>query len=104
MIHEKLAIIREDGWLDPYYFGGTDQANFGGYAPASISDFWTVGTYQEANGVLKFEFGIKRSKVKGFAASKGMKIGVQVAKNDWSVMMGYSPDQGSDAFFLDMSE
>jgi hypothetical protein len=33
-----------------------------------------------------------------------MKIGVQVAKNDWSVMMGYSPDQGSDAFFLDMSE
>ena len=92
-----------DGWLDPYYFSGTDQANFGGYAGAGISDFWTVGDYQESNGVLKFEFGIKRSKVKGFP-SKGMKIGVQVATNDWSAIVGYSPDLGSDAFFLDMSE
>jgi hypothetical protein len=93
-----------DGWLDPYYFGGSDQANFGGYASAGISDFWTVGNYKEAGGVLKFEFGIKRSKVKGLSSSQGLKIGVQVAANDWSATIGYSPDQGSNAFFLDMSE
>jgi PKD repeat protein len=92
-----------DGWLDPYYFSGTDQANFGGYGSAGISDFWTVGTKVEANGVLKYEFGIKRSKVKGLTG-QGLKIGVQVAANDWSAIIGYSPDQGSDAFFLDMSE
>jgi PKD repeat protein len=93
-----------DGWLDPYYFSGSDQANFGGYGGAGISDFYTVGNYQESGGVLKFEFGIKRSKVKGFSTTKGMKIGVQVAANDWSAIVGYSPDQGSDAFYLDMNE
>ncbi len=90
-------------WLDPYYFTGSDQASFGGYKSAGISDFWTVGKYQEANGVLKFEFGIKRSKVKGFTG-KGLRIAVQVAANDWSATIGYSPDPGSDSFFLDMSE
>jgi len=93
-----------DGWLDPYYFSGDDQANFGGYGGAGISDFYTLGSYQESGGILKFEFGIKRSKVKGFSTSKGMKIGVQVAANDWSAIVGYSPDQGSDAFYLDMNE
>ena len=93
-----------DGWLDPYYFSGSDQANFGGYGSAGISDFWTVGTYQEAGGILKFEFGIKRSKVKGLSSTKGLKIGVQVAASDWSAIIGYSPDLGSNAFFLDMSE
>lgn len=93
-----------DGWLDPYYFSGSDQANFGGYGSAGISDFWTVGTYKEAGGVLKFEFGIKRSKVKGLSSTQGLKIGVQVAANDWSATIGYSPDLGNNAFFLDMSE
>jgi PKD repeat protein len=93
-----------DGWLDPYYFTGTDQANFGGYASAGISDFWTVGDYVEANGVLKFEFGIKRSKVKGLSSTKGLKIGIQAAANDWSAIVGYSPDLGNNPFFLDMSE
>lgn len=92
-----------DGWLDPYYFNGSDQANFGNYAPAGISDFWTVGTTVEANGVLKFEFGLKRSKIKGLTG-KALKIGVQAAASDWSAEIGFSPDQGSDSFFLDMSE
>jgi len=33
-----------------------------------------------------------------------MKIGVQVAANDWSAIVGYSPDLGSNPFFLDMNE
>jgi PKD repeat protein len=92
-----------DGWLDPYYFSGTDQQNFGNYASQSVSDFWTVGAKEEANGVLKFEFGLKRSKIKGLTG-QALRIGVQAAASDWSAEIGFSPDQGSDSFFLDMSE
>ena len=91
-----------DGWLDPYYHSG-DQASFGGYAGAGISDFWVVGDYEESNGVLKFEFALKRSKIKNLSG-QGMKIGVQVFKNDFSVLIGYSPDLGSAPFFMDMSQ
>jgi PKD repeat protein len=91
-----------DGWLDSYYHTG-DQANFGGYALVGLSEFYTLGTYQESGGVLKFEFALKRSKIKGLTGN-GMKIGVQVFSADFAALVGYSPDLGSDAFFLDMSE
>ena len=92
-----------DGWLDPYYFIGADQQNFGNYIPQSINEFYTVGTVQQSGSVQKFEFAISRSKIKGLTG-KGLKIGVQVAANDWSAIVGYSPDQNSNAFYLDMSE
>ncbi len=90
------------GWLDPYYFAGTDQAAFS-YTPQSINEFYKVGTIQQEGNVQKFEFAISRSKIRGLTGS-GLKIGVQVAASDWSATVGYSPDQGSDAFYLDMSE
>ena len=92
-----------DGWLDPYYFIGADQQSFGNYTAQSINEFYTVGTVQQSGGVQKFEFSISRSKIKGLTG-KGLKIGVQVSANDWSATIGYSPDQGSNAFYLDMSE
>jgi PKD repeat protein len=91
-----------DGWLDSYYHSG-DQSSFGGYAGAGLSDFYTVGTYEESGGVLRFEFALKRSKIKNLTG-QGLKIGVQVAKSDWSATIGYSPDQNSSAFFMDMSQ
>ncbi|MEO8416967.1 MAG: PKD domain-containing protein [Ginsengibacter sp.] len=92
-----------DGWLDPYYFIGADQQNFGNYTPQSINEFYTVGTVLQSGSVQKFEFAISRSKIKGLTG-KGLRIGVQVAANDWSAIVGYSPDQNSNAFYLDMSE
>ena len=91
-----------DDWLDPYYHSG-DQQSFDGYKYQNISEFWTVGAWEEKNGVLRFEGAIKRSKIRGLTG-KALKIGVQVAANDWSAIIGYSPDLESDAFFLDMSE
>jgi len=91
-----------DGWLDPYYHSG-DQNSFGGYAAQSLSEFYTVGAYQESGGVLKFEFALKRSKIRGLTG-QGLRIGVQVAKNDWTATIGYSPDVHTASFFLDMSE
>ena len=92
-----------DGWVDPYYFIGADQQNFGNYKYQSINEFYKMGTVEQSGSVQKFEFAISRSKIKGLTG-KGLRIGVQVAANDWSAIIGYSPDLGSDPFFLDMSE
>jgi hypothetical protein len=91
-----------DSWLDPYYFSGDDQAAFS-YDPQSISEFYKMGDVEQEGNVLKFEWAISRSKIKGLTGS-GLKIGVQVAANDWSAIIGYSPDQNNNAFYLDMSE
>lgn len=90
-------------WLDPYYFIGSDQGSFDNYNYQTINEFFKIGTIAESGGVLKFEWAISRSKIKGLTG-KGLKIGVQVASSDWSAIIGYSPDQNSDAFYLDMSE
>jgi len=91
------------GWLDTYYFSGDDQSNFGNYGLVSAGEYYTVGTSQESGGVLKFEFMLKRSKLKGMTG-QGLKIGVQVFSANFAALIGYSPDFQSDAFFLDMSE
>ena len=91
-----------DDWLDVYYHSG-DQGNFGGFAGQSVSEFYTIGTVKDSGGNLRFEGAIKRSKLKGLTG-QSIKIGVQVAANDWSAMIGFSPDVSSSAFFLDMSE
>jgi PKD repeat protein len=92
-----------DDWLDPYYFIGTDQHNFGNYTYQSINEFYKIGTVVQEGPVQKFEWALSRSKIKGLTG-KGLKIGVQVAANDWSAIIGYSPDQNTDAFYLDMSD
>lgn len=91
-----------DGWLDVYYHTG-DQGSFGGYAYQSLAEFYTIGTIEESEGILKFEGALKRSKLK-VLTGQALRIGVQVAANDWSAIIGYTPDQFADAFFLDMSE
>jgi len=92
-----------DGWLDPYYFIGSDQQNFGNYQPQSISEFYKMGDVEQDGSVQKFEWAISRSKIKGLTG-KGLKIGIQAAANDWSAEIGFAPDLGTDSFFLDMSE
>lgn len=92
-----------DGWLDPFYFIGSDQQNFGNYQVQSISEFYKMGDVEQDGSVQKFEWAISRSKIKGLTG-KGLRIGVQAAANDWSAEIGFSPDLGSDSFYLDMSE
>jgi PKD repeat protein len=91
-----------NGSLDTYYHTG-NQANFGGYAPVTLNEFYTVGTSEESGGILKFEFALKRSKIKGLSG-QGMKIGVQVFSAGYAALVGYSPDLRTNAFFLDMSQ
>ena len=91
-----------DDWLDPYYHSGP-QASFDGYVYQTLNEFYVVGTAVQSGNALKFEGALKRNKIKGLTG-KGLKIGVEVFANDWSAIIGYSPDLSSDAFYLDMSE
>ncbi|MFT4153321.1 PKD domain-containing protein [Parafilimonas sp.] len=90
------------GWLDPYYFSGATQSAFS-WTYQSLNEFYKIGTIEQSGSVQKFEFALSRSKIKGLTG-KGLRIGVQVAASDWSATIGYSPDEGSSAFYLDMSE
>lgn len=90
------------GWLDPYQFSGATQSSFS-WSNLGINSYYTVGDIQQSNDTLRFEFGIDRSKVKGLSSTTGIKVFVNLSSSSWSTI-GYSPDLGQNAFFLDMSE
>lgn len=73
------------------------------FSQQSVSDYLTVGTVTETGGILKFECRIERSKIKGLTG-KGLKLGVALTKNDYSVEYGTSPDKGTDALFINLDE
>ncbi|RQO65221.1 cell surface protein [Pedobacter sp. KBW06] len=89
--------------VDILYHTGANQSDFGGYKLQSIAEAYTVGTVKEEGGLVKFEVRISRGKLKGLTGT-GMRIGIQVIKNDWSVNLGNAPDEGTSSFFLDMNE
>ena len=88
--------------LDIFYHAGTNQNAFA-FDQQSIAEAYNVGTVKEEGGLVKFEMRIARGKLKGLTGS-GMRIAIQAIKNDWSVVLGNAPDEGSPSFFLDMSE
>lgn len=89
--------------VDIFYHTGTNQSDFSGFKPQSIAEAYTVGTVKDEAGMVKFEARIARGKLKGLTGT-GMRIGIQVIKNDWSVNLGNAPDEGTSSFFLDMNE
>ena len=90
-----------DAWFDMFYHKGAQDAFSFDYQ--SVTDFYQLGTITESGGLLKFEGKLVRSKIKGLTG-KGMKIGVNITKNDWSRTLGTIPEPNTPSFFLDMSE
>ena len=88
--------------VDIFYHNSPDQNAFS-FAQQSIAEAYTVGTVKDEAGVVKFEVRIARGKLKGLTGS-GLRIALQAIKNDWSVTLGNAPDDGTSAYFLDMSE
>ncbi len=88
--------------FDIFYHNSNDQNAFS-FAQQSIAEAYKVGTIKEANGIVKFETRISRGKLKGLTG-QGMRIGLQVIKNDWSETLGSAPNIGASSYFLDMSE
>ncbi|MFT3947411.1 MAG: PKD domain-containing protein [Agriterribacter sp.] len=91
-----------DGWLDPYYHNGAQDAFAFDYQ--SVSEFFNVGYVQESGGTLKVEAGFSRSKLKGLAATKGLKLGITITKNDWSETLGTWPDANAQSIYMNMEE
>lgn len=89
--------------VDIFYHTGANQSDFAGFKPQSIAEAYTVGTVKDEGGLVKFEARISRGKLKGLTGT-GLRIGIQVIKNDWSVNLGNAPDEGTSSFFLDMNE
>ncbi len=90
-----------NNWFDVFYHSGAQNSFSFDYQ--SISEFYTIGTVVESGGILKFEGGIRRSKIKGLTGT-GFKIGMTATKSDWSATLGTAPDDGSAAFFVDTSQ
>lgn len=91
-----------DGWLDPFYHAG-DQSAFS-FNVQSISEFYKVGFVQDSGGILKVEASFSRAKLKGLAATKGLKIGITITKNDWSATLGSFPDPSTPAIHMNMED
>ncbi|MBX6361063.1 MAG: PKD domain-containing protein [Acidobacterium ailaaui] len=91
-----------DDWLDIDPFEGTDQHSFN-FSNISASNYYEIGHVEQSGDTLRFEFGIRRSKIPGLSSTTGIKIAVQAMDQNWNAI-GYSPDLGTSAFFLDMSE
>ncbi|GAO41133.1 PKD domain-containing protein [Flavihumibacter petaseus] len=90
-------------WFDPMYFtGGANQSGWS-WAWQGIAEFYEVGTVVQDGPTLRFEMGIKRAKLKGLV-NKAIKVGVSLTKNDWSAVVGTTPDITTASFMLDMSE
>lgn len=91
-----------DGWFDPFYHSGAQDAF--AFTPQSISEFYKVGYVAESGGILKIELGLSRSKLKGLSATKGLKLGITITKNDWSETTGTFPDENTPAIYLNMED
>jgi hypothetical protein len=51
-----------------------------------VAEFYTVGTVVQDGTTLKFEMRLVRSKIKGLAATKAFRVGIQASNSGWSVI------------------
>jgi len=90
------------GWLDTYYFTGGASQNGWSWGGVTIADFYQVGTVVQDGNILKIEGSFSRSKIKGLTG-KGLRLAFTISNNGWSTI-GFMPDEGAQAFSMDMSE
>jgi PKD repeat protein len=84
-----------------YYHTGS-QTGFN-FDQQSGTDFYTIGTVAAANGVLRFEGKLDRSKIKGFTGT-AIRLGMVATTSDWAIQLGTIPDEGASSFLLNMPE
>lgn len=83
-----------------YHSGPQTGFNFD---PQSGTDFYTIGTIQESNGLLRFEGRLDRSKIKGFTGM-AIRLGMVATTSDWGTQLGTIPDEGAPSFLMNMPE
>lgn len=83
------------------YLHTGDQTAFS-FDDSGVTEFYNIGTIVQDGGVMKFEMRLSRSKIKGLAASNGVRIGIIATKGDWSATLGSMPDAGQNPVMIDM--
>jgi len=78
-----------------------DQTAFS-FNALSIADYYTLGTVQEANGIVSFEMALSRSKIGGLAG-KTLRFGIIVSDANYNPL-GYMPGEDLPAISLDISQ
>lgn len=88
-------------WFDMFYHTGPQ--NSFTFNPQSVTDFYAIGTVQQAGPILKFEGKLVRSKIKNLTGT-GLKIAGTSTKNDWSATLGIFPTPGIPAMYINMTD
>ena len=89
-------------WYDPYNFSGGDYHAGWNWEYVDLGEFLTMGTYLEDGDLVKYEFGLDRSKVPGFK-SEGFTFAFQLLDSTWSDY-GFIPDSGSPGWNIDLTQ
>ena len=89
------------GWFDVFYHKGAQTAF--SFEAQTITDYYTIGSVKEEDGLLKLEGRLERAKLKG-VTGKAIKIGVAATKNDWSAELGTTPNKGTAPVLLNLDE
>lgn len=88
-------------WFEMFYHTGPQTAF--SFTPQPVTDFYAVGTVQQAGPILKFEGKLVRPKIKGLTGT-GLKIAGTSTKNDWSATLGIFPAAGAPAMYINMAD
>lgn len=92
-------LFTTNGLVQYLHTGG--QSDFA-FSPQSIPDYYKVGTVVEANGLVKFEMALVRSKIGGLTG-KALTFGIVVSDSGYN-NLGFMPDAGANAITLDISQ
>jgi hypothetical protein len=96
---EGPLLATPNGLVEYQHTGGQTSFTFN---PLNIAGYYTLGTVQESNGVVKFEMALSRGKIGGLIG-KAFSFGIIVSNSGWSEV-GWMPGQGQQAIKLDISQ
>ena len=72
------------------------------FTPLSIAEYYTLGTVQESNGIVKFEMALNRGKISGLTG-KALRFGIIVSDAGYNEL-GYMPGQNQPAITLNINQ
>lgn len=88
-------------WFEMFYHTGPQPAFT--FIPQTATDFYSLGTVQQAGAILKVEGKLVRSKIKNLTGT-AVKIAGSATKNDWSAILGIFPAAGTPAMYVNMTD
>ncbi|NHA02406.1 PKD domain-containing protein [Mucilaginibacter sp. HC2] len=80
----------------------TGAQNSFSFTPLSIAEYYTLGTVQQSNGIVKFEMALSRGKISGLTG-KALRFGIIVSDAGYNEL-GYMPGLNQPAITLNISQ